>query len=166
MQPLDTYKKWELWIESIALAGGLVGAVWAFYTYNDTKEKEYYSDFWNKKMELFALVSKSASNMATAATADSFNKARTEYWRLFFGELSLVEGPCVKRAMEVFSKCVPEAPIDEAVRLPYTKLQQPSYRLTVRLKQELGEGWHSPFSELRLRDRPAACEFEIENDCE
>lgn len=163
---MEIYKKWELWIKTVTLGGVLVASIWAVYTYKDTKEKEYYSEFWNKKMELFLKTSNSASTMATATNVKDFNMARADYWELFYGELSLVEGPCVKRAMEVFSKCVPHYPLENKAALPIKNLLQPSYRLTVRLQKELANGWQEPFSELKLQELPEACDFKPEKKCE
>jgi len=103
--------------------------------------------------------------MATTSSMHAFNMAREDFWELYYGPMSLVEGPCVKRAMEVFSWCVPSAPIDSTTVLPMTILRQPSYRLTVRLKLELAEGWKDPFSELHLKERPPECEYELEAGC-
>ena len=117
-------------------------------------------------MVLFQRTSSAASTMATTHSIDDFNRARTDYWNLFYGELSLVEGPCVKRAMEVFSQCAPTLPIDNNVQLPMRKLEQPSYRLTNRMKGELATSWEAPFSELELQERPSSCDFEKESECQ
>lgn len=160
----------------VTLAGAVAGGLWAFYTYNDTKtreldlyadtkKKEFYGSFWNKKMEFFLRTTNAASQMATTTSVDAFNKARDEYWEMFYGPLSLVEGPCVKRAMEVFSRCVPSEPVTAASQLPMRELQQPSYRLAVRLKEELASSWLNPFSELELTERPETCDYELERSC-
>ena len=167
----------ERWTKVLTLAGAVAGGIWAFYTYNDTKirelelytdtkEKEFYTSFWNKKMELFLRTTHAASAMATVESLDAFNDARREYWEMFYGALSLVEGPCVKRAMEVFSSCVPNEPLSSSDRLPMRELRQPSYRLAIRLKEELASGWQNPFSELRLTNRPPKCEYEAESACQ
>ena len=161
----DSYKKWELWIKILTLVVIVVGGVWGYLEYTDTKEKEFYSDFWNRKMELFLRTTNAASEMATTSSAETFNEARTEYWELFYGPLSLVEGPCVKRSMEVFSRCVPKDPIDSSITLPMQTLKQPSYRLALRLKQELAKAWRKPFSELELSELPPECDFDDEVGC-
>jgi hypothetical protein len=149
----------------ITMAGAVVGGLWSFYTYTETKEKEFYTYFWNKKMELFLRTTNAASEMATSASLESFNKARNEYWEMFYGPLSLVEGPCVKRAMEVFSQCVPKDTLMSSDRLPMHKLKQPSYRLAVRLKEELASSWQIPFSELKLINLPDKCDYGEETIC-
>lgn len=160
----------------ITLAGAVAGGLWSFYTYHDmkkqelklytdTKEKEFYTSFWNKKMELFLRTTNAASEMATTTSLDAFNEARDEYWEMYYGPLSLVEGPCVKRAMVVFSQCVSKEPLTSSNQLPMHELQQPSYRLAVRLKDELASSWQSPFSELKLIDRPETCNYEAEVNC-
>jgi len=88
----DLYKTWDIALKAFGLVGLLVGAIWAYYTYTDTKEKEFYSVFWNKKLSLFLEASEAASTMATTESVEEFNKARTKYRELFFGRLSLVEG--------------------------------------------------------------------------
>lgn len=179
----ESQSKFERWTKTltlvgavITLAGAVAGGLWSFYTYHDmkkqelklytdTKEKEFYTSFWNKKMELFIRTTNAASEMATATSLDAFNEARNDYWEMFYGPLSLVEGPCVKRAMVVFSECVPKIPLTSSNQLPMHKLQQPSYRLAVRLQEELASSWQSPFSELKLKDLPERCNYVEEVKC-
>jgi len=144
----DRFKTWELWLKTLTLIGLIIGAFWAFYTYTDTKEKEFYTQYWHTKLELFLETSGAASEMATTSSVDDFNKSRAKYWELYYGRLSLVEGEQVKGAMQAFSSNVPKEPIDPANDLPMKSLQQPAYRLTIALKKELGEAWRNPFSEL------------------
>ena len=143
----DAYKTLDLVIKGLALLGAVVGALWAYHTYTDTKEKEFYSVFWNQKLSLYLETSSAASTMATTESTEEFNKARTKYRELFFGRLSLVEGKNVKAAMEEFAPLVPTGDV-AAKNLPLASLQQPAYRLTVVLKEELGSAWRTPFSEL------------------
>ena len=144
----DRYKSWELWLKTLTLIGVVIGAIWAYFTYTDTKQKEFYTTYWNTKLELFLETSKAASQVATATSVEDFNKARDKYWELFYGPLSLVEGDGVKKAMQVFSAHVPKEPLDSSAQLPMKSLEQPAYRLTIELKKELGQAWRDPFSEL------------------
>ena len=152
----------ELWIKGLTLGGVLLGSVWAYVQYIDTKEKEFYSTYWNHKLDLFVRVSRSAAIMSTTNSVEEFNAARAEYWQLFYGPLSLVEGTCVKNAMIAYSKCVPKRAIESSLSLPMDYMQQPAYRLTVRLKDELGKGWKAPFAELELRKGSGQCDFSLE----
>ena len=150
MSTTDPYKRWELWVKSLTFAAAVFAGIWAVYTYKDTKQEEFYSTFWDKKLELFLQTSASASKMATTTSIEQFNQARTQYWELFFGPLSLVEGPCVKLAMEKFASQVPREPATESTELPQNSLRQPSYRLTRELQKELSRAWENPFSELEI----------------
>ena len=147
MADADPYKKWEIALKTLTLLGAVVAAVWAYHTYTDTKEKEFYSTFWNTKLSLFLETSSAASTMATTESLDEFNKARTKYWELFYGRLSLVEGEGVKQAMMSFSSQVPTGLVEQRA-LPFKSMQQPAYRLTIALKEELGHAWQKPFGEL------------------
>ena len=146
---MDTNKKniWELVLKGLTFCGLVIAAIWAYHTYTDTKEKEFYSVFWNQKLSLYLETSAAASTMGTTESVEKFNQARTKYWELFFGRLSLVEGENVKHAMETFSKFVPRSVVTQS-DLPIVTLQQPSYQLTLSLKQELGKSWREPFGEL------------------
>jgi hypothetical protein len=143
----DPYKFWELVLKGLTLVGAVIAACWAYHTYSDTKEKEFYSVFWNTKLSLFLETSAAASAMATTESVEEFNKARTQYWGLFFGRLSLVEGKEVKQAMMSFSASIPTGSVTQG-DLPLKSLQQPAYRLTLVLKEELGHAWQRPFGEL------------------
>jgi hypothetical protein len=136
---------WGLWLKTATLLGGIFAAFWAYRTYNDTKKKEYYAVYWNKKLELFLAASQAASTMATTTSLVIFKSARENYWKLYYGPLSLVEGKDVKRAMQVFAKKVPNF---DPSALPLSSLQTPAYQLTIAMRNELGESWTKPFSEL------------------
>lgn len=136
----------ELVFRILTLAMATFAAVWGYFTYTDTKEKEFYTYYWNKKLSLFLETSEAASTMATTTSFEEFEKARSKYWELFYGRLSLVEGMQVKEAMQSFAK---EIPRERRPELPVESLQQPAYRLTLELKKELGKSWRSPFSELK-----------------
>ena len=71
--------KWELWLKTITLFGVLIAAAWTLYVYSDTKEKEFYSVFWNKKMELYVGVSEAASTLATTESIEEFIEARSVF---------------------------------------------------------------------------------------
>ncbi len=147
---MDKYKTWELTLKTFFLIGGIATAVWAYFTYTDTKEKEFYTFYWNQKLELFLETSQAASTMATTGPVQEFLMARSKYWELFYGRLSLVEGDTVKNAMEEFSRLVPSGSTIELnqIEFPRKELQQPAYNLTIALKQDLLSSWKDPFSEL------------------
>lgn len=137
--------KWELWLKTLTLIGALVAALWSIYVYQDTREKEFYSSFWNKKMELYIGVSEAASTLATTDSPKAFAEAQAAYWGYFYGRLSVVEDETVKNAMQVFSSNVPETGIPP--KLPIGKGQE-AYALAIALKRNLLESWRHPFQEL------------------
>lgn len=138
-------ERWDVWIKSLTLAGAIIAGWWTYQTYTETKEREFYTTYWNRKLELFLSTSQYASTLATTTDLDTFRTARANYLELFYGRLSLVEGESVKQAMMVF---IPLIPVGDPPSLPVKALEQPSYRLTLKLKQELADSWKKPFSEL------------------
>lgn len=85
--------------------------------------------------------------MATATSSEVFEKARSNYWALYYGKLSLVEGYAVKKAMQCFGGLVPSDPANK-IKLPVEQLTSPAYNLTLTLKNELTQAWKRPFGEV------------------
>ncbi len=139
------FKKLELVLKITGLISLISAGIWAFHTYSDTKEKEFYSKFWNKKMELYLETSSWASVMANATSEAEFEKARKDYYQLFYGQLSIVEGKSVKAALEKFTGFIPNRKVK---KFPIEKLDNGAYELTLALKQDLGRSWKEPFHEL------------------
>jgi hypothetical protein len=142
---MSTEVKWELWLKTLTLCGILIAAGWTLYVYEDTKEKEFYSSFWNKKMELYIGVSEAASTLATTESPEEFIKARAVFWGYFYGRLSIVEDESVKKAMQSFAGTFPEK--GQPTGLPLNKGQE-AYQLAVALKGDLLRSWQRPFHEL------------------
>jgi len=143
----ERYELFDITLKSLTLLSFVVAAIWGYFTYKDTKEKEFYSVFWNKKLELFLEASSAASTMATTSSLEDFYANRSKYLELFWGRLSLVEGLAVKTAMEQFSASVPSGAIQSS-ELPLISMRDPAYALTIALKEELGLAWKEPFGEL------------------
>ena len=141
------YRMCDVALRSLTIVSVIIAALWAYHTYTDTKEKEFYSTSWNAKLSLFLETSTAASTMATTESVEDFNEARKIYRELFYGRLSLVEGKSTKQAMELFFSKVPVGAVDQS-SLPFTSMAQAAYQLTLSLKQELGHAWQTPFGEL------------------
>ena len=137
--------KWQLWLKTITLCGVLIAAGWTLYVYSDTKKKEFYSAFWNKKMELYLGVSEAASTLATTESPEDFIRARAVFWGYFYGRLSIVEDESVKSAMQTFAGEFPEKGMPP--HLPLDKGQE-AYCLAIALKYDLLRSGQRPFHEL------------------
>ncbi len=142
---MTTETRWELWLKTLTFAGAIIAALWTIYVYTDTREKEFYSSFWNKKMELYIGVSEAASILATTESLEEFNSARATFWGYFYGRLSVVEDESVKEAMQRFAGHFPAQ--GKPPELPIYKGQQ-AYALAVALKKDLLRSWQQPFHEL------------------
>jgi hypothetical protein len=145
MGQMTTESILELWLKAATLGSALIAALWTVHIYSDTKEKEFYSSFWNKKMELYIGVSEAASTLATTESSDEFVKARATFWGFYYGRLSVVEDDTVKKAMQTFAGHFPEKGIP--ANLPLNKGQE-AYALALALKADLVQSWKRPFREL------------------
>lgn len=142
---MTTAEVWDVTLKSLALIGAVIGAIWTVHVYSDTKKKEFYSAFWNKKMELYIAVSEAASIVATTESKEEFVKNRAIFWGFFFGRLSVVEGESVKEAMQEFTAYFPRTGLPR--KLPLDAGQQ-AYALSIALQRDLLKSWEHPFGEL------------------
>lgn len=129
-------------IKILGLAGVFVGFLIGFYQYKDAKEKEFYSHFWNLRLDTYAEVSEAAANIATASTMEDAKDSRRKFWEYFYGPMSLVEDNSVKKAMETFGR---ELKKIESTNGKPSDLEQASYRLSLALRNSLRNTWSRPF---------------------
>lgn len=149
----DQYREWNLYLKIFTLLAIIIGGLFAIYKFESTKEKEFYSTFWNKKLELYQRTSNAVATMATTSDINEYLIAKSDFLELYYGELSLVESLFVKENMQKFY-CdllqVQGSGLNEP-ELPVTKLQQPAYKLSLALHTDLAMSWKEPFGELLTR---------------
>jgi hypothetical protein len=118
----------------LALLGTLVSS-WV------TQRQANRQPFLTKQLELCFEASDAAGRLATESDPVEWEKARSTFWRLYWGVLSIVEDPEVESAMVALGHTVPDHPVKN-VELPMTKLQNPSYDLAHSIRRLLLSSWN------------------------
>jgi hypothetical protein len=97
--------------------------------------------FLTEQLELCFEASDAAGRLATEPDPAEWEKARREFWRLYWGVLSIVEDPEVEGAMVNLGELVPAQPVNN-VELPMTSLHNRSYDLAHAIRRLLLKSWN------------------------
>jgi hypothetical protein len=129
------------WILSIiTVAVGL----WQFTAQEEHRNKEA---FLKSQLDLCFKATESAASLATETDPAEWEKARKEFWQLYWGPLSVVEDPKVEAAMVVLGRTVPAGP--GTYNLPIQALQRPSLDLAHAVRDLILTSWNVDLPPLR-----------------
>lgn len=138
----QVYRLCDILIKSIGIVAVALGIPIGVSQYRDTKQKEFYSELWNRRLATYEDASNAAALVAISASLESSERHRRDFWRLFYGPMSLIEDDAVKKAMENFGSLLSQA---EAGEKRLAELKQPAYKLTLVLRDSLKRTWDRPF---------------------
>ena len=104
-----TYRLLDVAIKLGAVIVALLGATVGLFQYRSSQaqaqaklwmeRKSLQFTYSKAKSELFAQAARAAATMATSSSAPDVQKAIEEFWLLYWGPLTLIEGPEVEAAM-------------------------------------------------------------------
>ena len=97
--------------------------------------------FFEQQLELCFDAVEAASRLASEIVPAEWEKARANFWRLYWGKLSIVEDRAVEAAMVALGKIIPTKPV-ESLKLPMTSLQSPSYKLAHAARDLVLHSWN------------------------
>jgi hypothetical protein len=146
---METKDKWELTLKTLALVGGAIAGVFAYFKYSDTKTKEFYTSYWNTKAALYRDITDVAGTLATTPSKEKFEELKARYWALAFGPLTLVESKGLEKEIAAFGDLVDKQSVQD---LPAYQLEPHANDLSGALKDDLIKSWRTPFSEFLYRD--------------
>jgi hypothetical protein len=125
-------------LKTIATFGGLVTITVGIIQYGVTKRSEFRRRFWEEQLGMYRRVCAAASTLATSKDLKEAEPDRLEFWKLFWGELSILEHGNVKKSMEDFGAALRK--VEDGNASP-NSLEQPSYRLARACRKSLGLTW-------------------------
>ncbi len=128
----------QIEINTVTMAVGIITAIFAIVQYGLTKRSEFRKRFWEEQLEIYRRTCVAASSIATAQLITAVEKERETFWRLYWGELSILESRAVKTAMEAFGA---QLRIVEAEQASPKSLEQLSYRLARACRASLEKTW-------------------------
>jgi hypothetical protein len=104
--------------------------------------------FLKKQLELCYEASDAAGRLASEPDPVEWEKARRNFWRLYWGVLSIVEDPEVEDAMVRLDGLVPKQP-DSKADLQLRSLQDRSYELAHAVRHLLLKSWNIDLPDLQ-----------------
>lgn len=93
---------WDLTLKILATVISIATLGFGVYQFVVKPRLEADVESRRSKRELYNRAMASAAAFANASTQDEADAARKEFWKLYLGELSAVESPEVKEAMQTF----------------------------------------------------------------
>jgi len=103
-------------LQGIAIIAGIWATYYAYKKQNDDKAaqekertlqtaREFRKSFYEKQLQYYAEAAEATATLATEATDDEdYIKARKNFYRLFWGRLSIVEDSSVEAKMVLFER--------------------------------------------------------------
>jgi len=131
----------EDWIKLIVVVPTLLGAAAGIWQFLVQQRQANRQPFLQKQLELAFQASDTASRLATTTDTAEWEKARFNFWLLYWGPLSVIEDPDVENEMVEFGKLVPAEPVSNP-KLPMISLQEPSYKLAHALRHLILNSWN------------------------
>ena len=129
----DAVAKW------IALFTVVCGGIYGFWQYKDVIEKDFRKPFWEKQLDHYFDASSAAATLATSCDQEALALANSEFYRLFYGPLAIVEDSRVEQAMVAFHQALSSA---GATECGTPELKALSLQLAWSLRQSIGYTWH------------------------
>jgi hypothetical protein len=138
--------KSQLW--NAAVFAALLALVGSLFSSWATQRQANREPFLKKQLELCFEASDTAGRLASEPDPVEWEKARRNFWRLYWGVLSIVEDPEVEDAMVKLGGLVPQQPANRA-ELQLKSLQDRSYGLAHAIRHLLLKSWNIDLPDLQ-----------------
>ena len=142
----ETHRKWDIAIKILGFTGIILSGAVGISQYADTKEREFYSKFWNQRLHLYVKTLDTAAKISAAKTSEESEIARADFKTLFDGSMAVVQDEAVDTAMHEFDQQLSRLERGEIKR---EDLGSSSYQLGRVCYDSLRNSWNKPFSSLR-----------------
>jgi len=137
-------------ITAMVAVMALVLSSWQFFKTRSDANK---APFLTKQLELVFRASEAVSTLATSRDPEAWERARSDFWILYWGPLSIVENQSVLNAMADLGDIVPRNPIALG-QIPVLKgIEHQSFNLAILIRRLMLESWHVDLPNLKDRAR-------------
>lgn len=133
----------------------LLTAVLGIWQFTAQQRQANRQPFLLKQLELCFLAAETTGSLASETDPAQWEKARVEFWRLYWGPLSIVENLEVEEAMVELGRLVPDQAV-KAPKLPMKTLGEPSYRLAHAVRDLVLKSWNVDLPPLQEKRREQA----------
>lgn len=128
-------------LKAIAIAGAMITFAWGVFQYFDGREREAsvrrieaMKPFLDRQLALYTEATQVAAAIAASTDALEREAALQRFWRLYYGELVLVEDRSVEAAMVAFGRT-----LERSKEAP--ELQQLALQLARACRESLAVSW-------------------------
>jgi hypothetical protein len=121
-------------IRVFVMLGAAVSFLWGVVIYLDSKKIESTKPFLEKQLALYSEATRTTAIISTSNDDKELNVARLKFWRLYWGELALVENREVESAMKRFGDAL-------LLDANQSKLQNLSLGLAEACRYSLDKSW-------------------------
>jgi hypothetical protein len=117
------------WKTLIPWAISIFAILLGIWQYSDKQAQANREPFLKEQTRLLFETSETVSTLANTTDPDTWKKARTRFWTLYWGPLSLVEDVHVEGCMVKLGGIIPAPTQVEIPNLPFDKLRTASYEM-------------------------------------
>jgi len=150
-------RKLAHWLPFLAALIGTGGFVWSIYQFNAQqrdlgeqrksqaekerldREQELKRRYWEEQLKIYKMATDIASRVANANHLEEANDDIGRFWIIYWGEMSLIEHPEVKRAMVNFGHHIEQW---ENTRKRPDKIRSASYQIAQCCRKSLMKTWN------------------------
>lgn len=72
------------------------------FQFHSTRQTEFRKEFWEEQIVLYKQAANAAAEIAMSPSLEASTSARSIFWKLYWGELSMLEHKEVEKAMKKF----------------------------------------------------------------
>jgi hypothetical protein len=129
----------EVWMRTLAPLGAAIAFCVGVIQYVINNNNEFRKAFWKEQYALYQEVCEDAAAISVAGQLDRAGESREGFWKLYYGRLSILEHPEVKKAMMEYGSQLRKVEKGEAST---DSLQPWSYRLARACRESLRKTWN------------------------
>lgn len=91
-------------VQTITLLLAVAGVIIGVWQYRETNSEQYKKEIWSAQKDLFEKAITAATNIANGESIEAVSTDRRDFWRLYWGNLAMLESQNVSSAMVKFGR--------------------------------------------------------------
>lgn len=142
---MEKKDKIDLFLKSLALVGAIFSFLFGIHRYEKVNQDESAKAFWNQQFPIYKQLCNTASTISTNTDSTIVNKAKNDFWEMYYGEARMVIDMKVHEKMSMFASTLIKVENKTADR---NELVFAAFNLSTECRKSLSISWKIPLSEL------------------
>jgi len=142
------------WVTLLTVLVAAVGIYFSVGEFNEQQKASFQQKYWEKQAEIYGKACDAAASISAGEELSQIEKERKTFKTLYWGSMSIVEHPEVKKAMNDFMMSLQ---LWEDKKKKPQDIDKLSYRLAVCCRKSLRKTWDP--ANIGLLDDAAACPY-------